>query len=481
MIGVNTTGLNGLSWLGIVRLGLVQTALGAVVVLTTSTLNRVMAVELALPAMLPGVLVGLHYAVQLSRPRWGHGSDVGGRRTPWILGGVAVLAIGGLLAAVATAAMATTLFAGVALAVIAFVLIGLGVGACGTSLLALLAATVAPTRRAGAASLVWMMMIAGMALTAGIAGAFLEPFSLTRLVAVCAVVSGAAFGLTLLALWGVERGAPTRNTRTCEDAPSTNSADFRLVLAEVWADTPARRFTIFVFVSMLAYSGQDLILEPFAGFVFDYTARQSTQLAGLQHGGVLFGMIAVALSGSLARSFQAESSLSGLRLLGSLRGWAIGGCVGSALALTALAGAGFLGIRAALPGIVIALGFANGAFAVAAIGSMMELANEGRGNRQGLRMGLWGAAQAVAFGLGGFLGTAAADAMRALVGSPLLAYGSVFVVEAGLFALSAVLVAQVIVAPRTIFASEPDNVSSVRTLNDAAPSPLPNAPSVPAV
>ena len=60
-----------LGWFGIVRLGLVQTALGAIVVLTTSTLNRVMVVELALPAMLPGALVALHYAVQVLRPRLG--------------------------------------------------------------------------------------------------------------------------------------------------------------------------------------------------------------------------------------------------------------------------------------------------------------------------------------------------------------------------------------------------------------------------
>ena len=71
-----------LGWLGILRLGLVQTALGAIVVLTTSTLNRVMVVELALPAMLPGALVALHYGLQFLRPRWGHGSDSGGRRTP---------------------------------------------------------------------------------------------------------------------------------------------------------------------------------------------------------------------------------------------------------------------------------------------------------------------------------------------------------------------------------------------------------------
>ena len=77
-----------------------QAALGSVVVLTTSTLNRVMVVELALPALLPGALVALHYAVQVLRPQFGYGSDMGGRRTPWIVGGMAALAFGGVAAAV---------------------------------------------------------------------------------------------------------------------------------------------------------------------------------------------------------------------------------------------------------------------------------------------------------------------------------------------------------------------------------------------
>jgi len=115
-----------LSWLGIFRLGLVQAGLGAIVVLTTSTLNRVMVVELAMPAMLPGALVAVHYALQAFRPAWGHGSDLGARRTPWIIGGMAVLATGGLLAAVATAWMTTHPLIGIALAVVAFCLIGFG-------------------------------------------------------------------------------------------------------------------------------------------------------------------------------------------------------------------------------------------------------------------------------------------------------------------------------------------------------------------
>ncbi len=136
---MSTTTAASFSWLQIVRLGLVQTALGAVVVLMTSTINRVMVVELALPAIVPGALVALHYAAQVLRPRWGYGSDVGGRRTTWIVGGMAALCLGGFGAAVATALAATSLTAGLTLAVASFLLVGMGAGAAGTNLLVLLA------------------------------------------------------------------------------------------------------------------------------------------------------------------------------------------------------------------------------------------------------------------------------------------------------------------------------------------------------
>ena len=160
----------GLGWPGIARLGLVQAAIGAIVMLATSLLNRVMVVEYVLPAALPAGLVAWHYAVQLSRPAWGHGSDKGRRRTPWIVGGMAVLASGTVLAVLALPLLAGRTGAGFTLAIAAFGLIGAGVGAAGTSLLALLAAEVAPARRPAAAANTWIMMIAGIIVTAGVAG-----------------------------------------------------------------------------------------------------------------------------------------------------------------------------------------------------------------------------------------------------------------------------------------------------------------------
>jgi len=411
------------SW-QVVRLGLVQACLGAVVVTTTSTLNRVMVVELALPALLPGLLVALHYLVQLARPRLGHGSDGGGRRTPWIAGGMAVLALGGWLAALATVGMGADRSAGIALAVLAFVLIGLGVGAAGTSLLVLLAQRVPAPRRAAAATTVWLMMIAGFALTAGISGKLLDPYSPQRLLAVSAGISAIALLVAALALWRLE-GAAGPAGAAVAGAPAR--PDFRRALAEVWADADARRFTIFVFVSMLAYSAQDLILEPFAGTVHGYTPGQSTQLSGVQHGGVLLGMLAAAFAGR---------RLAG-RATGSLRSWTVGGCLFSALAMAGLVAAGLVGPAWPFQANVALLGVANGAFSIAAIGSMMALASQGPPGREGVRMGLWGAAQALAFGLGGLIGAAASDVARQLIASTGSAYAAVFALEGLLFLAAA--------------------------------------------
>jgi BCD family chlorophyll transporter-like MFS transporter len=207
---------------------------------------------------------------------------------------------------------------------------------------------------------------------------------------------------------------------------------FRTALAQVWDEPQARRFTVFIFVSMLAYSAQDLILEPFAGAVFGMTPGQSTQLSSVQHGGVLFGMLLVTFA----------CSVVGGPRLGSLRGWTIAGCIASAAALLALAFAGWVGPGWPLRQTVFLLGVANGAFAVAAIGSMMDFAGAGREAREGVRMGLWGAAQAIAFGLGGFLGAAASDLARTAIDPDGLAYGSVFALEAMLFLVAAGIAAR---------------------------------------
>lgn len=418
----HTTTLN---WFGIARLGLVQASLGAVVVLTTSVLNRVMVIELALPALLPGLLVAMHYLVQFIRPRMGFGSDRSGRSTPWIQGGMLVLASGGVLAASAVALMSRDVSWGISLAFIAFMMIGLGVSASGTALLVLLAKRVDEKRKAAAASCVWLMMIFGFAMTAGISGKLLDPFSFERLIMVSLGVSCLALIVSFTALYGLE---PKSLAQTAQNA-NEPKLRFKEALAEVWQESRVRRFTVFVFISMLAYSSQDLILEPFAGTAFGLTPGETTSLSGLQHAGVLCGML---LCGFVTSRSQNPS-------LSSLRMWTVGGCIASSLAMLSLVMSGLVGPGWPFFSTVFILGVSNGAFSIAAIGSMMQFAGMGKERREGVRMGVWGAAQAIAFGLGGILGTGASDLARYLLGDPVTAYASVFFIEAILFMAAAIL------------------------------------------
>ena len=418
-------------WLSIARLGLIQACIGGVVVLATSTLNRILVVELGLAAVIPGLLVAMHYLVQLLRPRMGFGADTSGWCSPWILGGMLLLSLGGWLAAWGTAAIASAHGTGLMVVTLGFLLIGVGVSACGTSVLTLLAKRTSAQRRAGAATLVWMMMIAGFAITAGVAGKLLDPFSPERLVAVATGVTLLASLITAVTLLGLER-RPSQMGRPQPEAAIdiTPKVRFRDALGEVLREPSTRQFTWFVAISMLAFSAQDLILEPFAGHVFGMTPGATTQLSGLQHAGVLCGMLIVAAAGS-GRLFG--------RRLGSLTFWTVSGCLVSGLALLGLTLAGQFSPFWPLKANVFLLGAANGAFSIAAIASMMRLASEGAGSREGTRMGIWGAAQAIAFGLGGLLGTGLSDLVRLVVNDLGTAYGFVFLLEAMLFVVAAQL------------------------------------------
>ena len=252
--------------------------------------------------------------------------------------------------------------------------------------------------------------------------------------AVTGTVSLLAIVVTLIAIRGVEPTSQVIKPNVTDAAPEKGA--FGAALAEVWQDPQARVFTIFVFVSMLAYSAQDLILEPFAGLVFGRTPGESTQLAGVQHGGVLLGMAAMAISTLLFKSKGAAL----------LRLWIRGGCLLSAVALFLLCWGGLTSPTWSLEANVFLLGTANGGFAVAAIGAMMVLASAGQQKREGIRMGLWGAAQAIAFALGGFLGTVAVDVTRYWLDDPAISYGLVFACEGVLFLVAASLARHIHIA-----------------------------------
>ncbi len=143
------------------------------------------------------------------------------------------------------------------------------------------------------------MMIFGIAMTAGISGQFLDPYTPLRLMEVVGVVTLGAFLVTCLAVRGIERRVVAR--------PEGPSAPFLEGMREVWAEPKARMFTLFVFLSMTAYFMQELILEPYAGLVFGFTPGQSTTLSGAQNGGVFLGMVVVGIAGTALRLFTLKT------------------------------------------------------------------------------------------------------------------------------------------------------------------------------
>ena len=411
---------NTLGWFSIFRLGLVQACLGSVVVLMTSTLNRLMVVELSMAATVPGFLVGLHYAVQLSRPKWGLISDLENNRTKWINLGMLILGIGANLATLSLLFFHSNPFLAMLLSIIAYTLIGLGVGASGTSLLALMAKHTVERRRPAAAMITWLMMIFGIAMTAGIVGMLLVPYSFELLLKIVAGLTVLTMIISFAATWKIENKLDEIRQTNEEKAPLLEE------LKSLWEHSKTRNFTIFVFLSMTAYFMQELILEPYAGIVFQYTPSQTTSLSGMQNGGVFVGMLTV---GILATALK----------FGTLKSWVQAGCFGSCFMLISIMLLGQINSSLPLELAVVGLGFFNGMFAVAAIGSMMSLAGSGSKRREGTRMGLWGAAQAIAAGFGGLLGTILVDLLQVADLSPVNAYGMVFSLEACLFALAALL------------------------------------------
>jgi BCD family chlorophyll transporter-like MFS transporter len=331
-----------------------------------------------------------------------------------------ILGIGANLATLSLMFFDSNPFLAMLLSIFSYTLIGLGVGASGTSLLALMAKHTAERRRPAAAMITWLMMIFGIAVTAGFVGVLLNPYSIELLLRIVAGLTVLTLIVSIISTWKIENSLDKVRRKGVEKVPLLEE------LKSLWEHSKTRNFTIFVFLSMTAYFMQELILEPYAGIVFQYTPSETTSLSGMQNGGVFIGMLTV---GILATALK----------LGTLKSWVQAGCFGSCFMLISIMLLGQFNSSFPLEFAVIGLGFFNGMFAVAAIGSMMSLAGSGSKSREGTRMGLWGAAQAIAAGFGGLLGTILVDLLQVANLSPVNAYGMVFSLEAGLFALAALL------------------------------------------
>ncbi len=429
-----------MNWFSILRLGLVQLCIGSSVVIPLSTLNRLMKVELALPATIAGFLIALHYAVQLTRVNWGYLSDKTQNRSQWIIFGMLILGIGGVLASASIPLIESNFAYGIMLALFSYTLIGFGVGAAGTPLLALLASYSSKSQKGFAASITFLMMILGLAITGITAGIILDPYSHQKLIKISASLAIITNILSFLSLKNLEK-----LLRNNADARTPNAINynepFLQGIKKVWMEREARLFTIFIFISMGAFSMQDPILEPFAGEVFGFAVGESTKLDGFHKIGTLIGIILIILCLSKFRIGFGSLSFFKNERLGSEKFWLITGCLFSALSLIIIS---VLGLTYRDPGIlnsvVFLFGISNGVFTAGILGTMLHLASRGSGdNNTGTRMGIWGAAQAYATMIAVFVSTVLVDILGLMINSLPSVYGIVFLTAASFFIAAAFL------------------------------------------
>ena len=249
----------------LLRLSLFQVSVGMAVVLLIGTLNRVMIVELGVPAWLVAVMVSLPLVLAPFRAVVGFRSDthrslLGWRRVPYLwmgtllqFGGLAIMPFALIVLSGDTHGPPIIGEAGAALA---FLLLGAGLHTTQTAGLALATDLAPPEAHPRVIALLCVMLLAGMAASALAFGVFLANFSEIRLIQ---VVQGAALTtmcLNLLALWKQEARDPER----------TSFAQKRPMFGDAWraftAGQGSRRRLIAVGLGTAAFGMQDILLEP---------------------------------------------------------------------------------------------------------------------------------------------------------------------------------------------------------------------------
>jgi BCD family chlorophyll transporter-like MFS transporter len=383
----------------ILRLSLFQVSVGMAAVLLTGTLNRVMIVELGLPAALVALMVAIPLVFAPLRALIGFKSDthrsiLGWKRVPYIwfgtllqFGGFAIMPFALLIMSGDTHG---PLWIGELAAAVAFLMVGAGMHTTQTAGLALATDLASPDNRPRIVALLYVMLLVGMMFASLGIGAALEPFSAIRLIQVIQGVAALTIILNLLALWKQEARNPAATRFDVEHPP------FRESWRALIAGGRAGRLLAAVGLGAAAFSMQDVLLEPYGGEVLGLAVGQTTALTALWAAGALlgFGLAAQRLAlGSDPHRLAAFGALIGIGAFSAV-------ILSAPLQSTATFGIGVLGI-----------GLGGGLFSVGTLVATMALASKGA---SGLALGAWGAVQATAAGAAIALGGALRDVVSAL-------------------------------------------------------------------
>lgn len=427
----------GLPMAQLLRLSLFQVSVGMATVLLLGTLNRVMIVELAVPASVVAMMIALPVLSAPFRAMLGHKSDthkswIGWKRIPylwfgslWQMGGLAIMPFA--LIVLSGDQVLGPAWAGEALAALAFLMTGVGMHMTQTAGLALASDRATDATRPRVVALLYVAFLLGMAVSAAVLGWLLRDFSqitLIRVVQGCAV---ATMALNMVALWKQEKVRPMTAAEMQAPRPG-----FREGWRDLIAGGAAGRLLLVVMAGTMAFQMQDVLLEPYGAQILGLSVGSTTWLTAANALGALAGFLLAGrwmMRGEDMFRMAARGLLSGI--------------------------AAFIAVLFAAPlGSVVmfylgatGIGLGLGIFAVSTLTAAMALPEQGTAGR-GLVLGAWGAAQATAAGLAIAIGGALRDAVGGFAMAGHLgevfatpAFGYAFVYQVEILALFATLLA----------------------------------------
>lgn len=417
----------GLSLASLLRLGLFQVSVGMAAVLLLGTLNRVMIVELSVPASVVALMIALPVVSAPFRAVLGHKSDnhkswIGWKRIPylwfgslWQMGGLAIMPFA--LIVLSGDQVHGPEWAGEVLAALAFLMTGIGMHMTQTAGLALASDRATDETRPRVVALLYVMFLLGMAISAVVLGLLLRDFSELRLVRVVQGCGVATMLLNLVALWKQEKVKPMS---------AEEMAEVRPIFHEGWRDLmaggTAGRLLLVVMLGTMAFQMQDVLLEPYGAEILGLSVGSTTWLTACNAAGALVGFV---LAGRWMTNGQDMFRMSARGLL-----------VGVVAFLMVIFAAPLQSTVMFYVG-AASIGLGAGLFAVSTLTAAMSLPEQGRAGR-GLVLGALGAAQATAAGLsiavgGGLRDTVGAYAVKGGFGpvfaTPAFGYSIVYQIE----------------------------------------------------
>lgn len=420
----------------LLRLSFFQVSVGMATVLLLGTLNRVMIVELSVPAIVVAAMIALPVLIAPLRALLGFRSDtyrsaLGWKRIPylwfgslWQMGGLAVMPFA-LLVLSGQQAVGPA-WAGEVLAAMAFLMTGLGLHMTQTAGLALASDRATDETRPRVVALLYVMFLLGMAVSAVVIGWLLRDFAPFKLVRVVQGAASVGIILNLIALWKQEKLTPM--SRSEREAPRPR---FRDAWADLMAGGTAGRLLAVVFLGTMAFNMQDVLLEPYGGEVLGLSVAATTLLTAIWAMGALAGF---ALAGRALLRGANTYRMAGNGLLVGLMAFA------TVIFAAPMQAPALFYTGAAL------IGFGAGLFAVSTLTAAMTLAAGVAGN--GLALGAWGAASATAAGLSIAIGGGLRDLVNhlALAGAwgealatPATGYSTVYHLEIALIFVTLVV------------------------------------------